>query len=157
MGDEWEKHFEEAYEEHFGDIRAQESTLRAYAPAIRPFLVELARAGEPEQADQGRLRRGTTTYGQVAGIVESSDQYVGKVLGIIDLVGQELGDPPLSPLVERKNLKGPGRGYFIWKFIDYPCCEVDTDDESALCDEMKEKWKEDLRRAFAHDDWSDWE
>ena len=120
MADEWGDHFEEAYRRHFGDIAAQESTLREYAPKIRPTLVERARAGKPEQACQGRQRRGTTMYGQVSGVVGTADQYVWKVLGIIDLLGHELDDPPLSPLVERKGLEGPGRGYFIWDFIDYP-------------------------------------
>jgi len=156
MADEWEDHFEEAYRRHFGDIAAQESTLREYAPTIRPCLVKRARTGRPEQAFQGRQRRGTTTYGQVASVVDTSGQYIGKVLGIIDFVGKELGDPPLSPLVERKNLEGPGRGYFIWDFIDYPSCKVDTDDKSALCDGMKDRWRDDLSRTYEHDNWSEW-
>lgn len=156
MGDEWDGQLSAAYKQHFGGISAQKSTLREYAPVIRADLVERAKNGDPEQADRGRSQRGTTTYGATADLVGTSSQYVWRVLGIIDLVGQRLNEPPLSPLVERSGLMGPGRGYFVWDFVDYPRERINTDAESALSDYMKKEWKNNLRETYEYDGWTEW-
>ena len=154
MSEEWKEHLDHAYSEHFSDMAAERSTLKEYALDICPHLVELAKEGDPEQAHRGRLRRGTITYGAIAEEVGTPAQYVGKVLGIIDLVGDRMGDKQLSPLVERSGLMGPGRGYFLWDFASYDC-EVDIDDESALSEEMEDRWRSDLYQTYKYEEWTE--
>jgi len=154
MDDRWAALFDEVYGQKFenSDMNTQQETLRKRAVAARPILVQLAEAGEPGDEELVTTERNTTTYGQLAEEVGSGATYVPKVLGAIDPAGEELGDPPLSPLVESSGTVGPRRGYFNWKFHGEDRIR-NPGDKDSLGTEMKKTWRQHLRTVYEHDDW----
>lgn len=152
----WAEPFDHAFGTRFTDKNVSYITLRQRAVRAQPRLVTLAEEAAPGDEDMPARTRPTVTYGELAEAVGTSPQYLGNVLAAIDFVGQELGDPPLSPLVETAQNTGPGRGYFNWPFTSGEY-EADPNDKSALSDSMKQDWRRDLRKAYAHEGWSQWE
>lgn len=100
-----------------------------------------------------KRKRNTTTYGELANMVGSNATYMAMVLGAIDLIGERLGDPPLSPLVESSRRAGPGRGYFVWSFIPEEDRIQSTKGERSIKRWMKEEWKDHLRETYEYDGW----
>lgn len=154
MGDHWDSLFDEAYHRRIepSDLAAQQDTLYERAVPARRILIQLAEHGQPGDETLVTRKRNTTTYGKLAEEVESDASYIPKVLGIIDLVGDELGEPPLSALVESSDTVGPGRGYFNWEFHGEDRIRIDSDKQS-LTPKMKQTWREHLRTVYEHDNW----
>lgn len=154
MDAHWGALFNEVYREKIepSDLAAQHDTLKKRAAQVRPILVQLAEEGQPGDEELVTRERITITYSQLAEEIGSDAAYLSKVLGAIDLVGQKLGDPPLSPLVESSGSVGPGRGYFNWSFHGEDRIR-NVSDKGALTPEMKETWRQHLRAAYEHDGW----
>ncbi|MFP9190797.1 hypothetical protein ACLI4Q_03900 [Natrialbaceae archaeon A-CW1-1] len=154
MDEKWEELFDRVFDEIFepSDMAVQRKTLKKRAVAARPVLVELAEEGDPGDEGLVTKKRNTTEYGKLADEVGSDATYMAKVLGAIDHVGQQLGDPPLSPLVESADTVGPGRGYFNWAYLGDDRIRK-PGKESSLTPEMKAKWRRHLRSTYEHDSW----
>lgn len=154
MDETWEQLFGRVFTRKFAnsDMAVQQETLQKRAAAVRPILVELAEAGEPGDEAQATQQRDTLTYGELAKRVGSDATYIPKVLGAIDLVGAELGDPPLSPLVESSRTVGPGRGYFNWEFHGEDRIP-NPGERNSLTSDMEEAWRRHLRTAYKHEGW----
>lgn len=119
MNDEWEELFDEAYKEltAIHDVTVQRDTLKQRAADAHPILITLAQEGEPGDEEEPTRARSTTEYGILADQIESNATYIWKVLVAIDKIGSKVGDPPVSPLVERADYAGPGHGYFDWDHL----------------------------------------
>lgn len=154
MDERWKEVFNRIFDERFApsDMAVQRDTLKKRADAARPILLDLAEEGEPGDEELVTRERNTITYGELADQVCSNATYMSKVLGAIDLVGAELGDPPLSPLVESSGTVGPGRGYFNWEYLGEDRIP-EPGKKSSLTADMKEKWRRHLRQTYEHDSW----
>ena len=153
MDAHWDALFDEVYQKKIepSDLVVRYDTLRKRAVQARPILIQLAEEGQPGDEELVTRERITTTYGQLAEEIGSDAAYMSKVLGAIDLVGGELGEPPLSPLVENGTV-GPGRGYFNWSFHGEDRIR-NVSDKGSLTPEMKRTWRRHLRATYEHDDW----
>ncbi|QAU12838.1 hypothetical protein EKH57_08915 [Halorubrum sp. BOL3-1] len=154
MNDEWEEQFDEAYEEltSIHDVTAQRDTLKQRAADAHPILIALAQEGEPGDEEEPTRTRPTTEYGTLANQIGSNATYIWKVLVAIDKIGSRVGDPPVSPLVERASLVGPRHDYFGWDHLVDTGFEPD-DDRAGLPDRAKREWRKRLREAYEHDEW----
>lgn len=154
MDETWEDLFDTVFDTVFepSDMAVQRKTLKKRAVAAHPILVELAEEGEPGDEELVTRERKTTEYGKLADKIDSNATYMSKVLGAIDHVGERLGDPPLSPLVESADTVGPGRGYFNWGYLGEDRIKR-PGDKSSLTDDMKTTWRKHLRRTYEHDSW----
>jgi len=141
MNDKWEEQFDEVYEELTAiyEVSAQRSTLKQRAADAHPILIALAQEGEPGDEEEPTRTRPTTEYSTLANKIGSNATYIWKVLVAIDKVGSRVGDPPVSPLVERGSLVGPGHGYFDWDHLVNIEFKLD-DDRASLPDEVKKEW-----------------
>lgn len=155
MDEQWEELFDEAYEELVGTlgVKAHRDKLKRRAAAAHPILIGLAEEGGPGDEEKPTRARSTTEYGILADQIESDAAYIRKVLVAIDKIGSRVGDPPVSPLVERANYAGPGHGYFDWEHLVTAKIELDDNDGGGLTDEAKDEWRKKLREAYEHDGW----
>jgi hypothetical protein len=155
MDEQWEELFDEAYEELIGPlgVDALRDTLKQRAADAHPVLIGLAKEGKPGDEEDPTRVRSTIEYGRLADQIESSPTYIWKVLVAIDKINLRVGDPPMSPLVERANYAGPGHGYFDWDHLVTAKIEIDDDDGGGLTDEAKDEWRKKLREAYEHDGW----
>lgn len=155
MNEQWEEIFDEAYQEVVGllGVEAQRDKLKQRAAAAHPILIGLAEEGEPGDEEKPARARSTTEYGILADQIESNATYIWKVLVAIDKIGSRVGDPPVSPLVERANYAGPGHRYFAWEHLVDTEIESGDDDRNGLTNEAKDEWRKRLREAYEHDEW----
>lgn len=154
MNEKWELVFDQIFDEHFenSDMRVTREKLKKRAIMARPLLVDLAEEGEPGDEELATKKRKTKTYGELANEINSDAAYIGKVLGAIDFVGEQLGDQFLSPLVESSSTVGPGRGFFNWEYLGNDQKRYSTE-KSSLTEPMKTTWRKYLRRTYEHDSW----
>lgn len=166
MDEKWKEKFETMFEDYPDDLSVQNETLKKRAYQARPILVNIAEEGETDEIETNKKHPTPIEYGELAEKVESDAAYMSKVLGAIDLVGEMLDEPPLSPLVVSAGTVGPGRGYFNWDYLDNcdkdymtrrgderNCSVKNPDDKSSLTREMKEDWKTHLQETYEYSDW----
>lgn len=111
----WVEHLDDVYEELFLYGLIRKDTLEDHARDLRPFLLEKAREKELVDYDEAKEK------------IETSRQYLGRVLGAINECEHREGNPMLSAIVVRdKRIDGerrPSLGFFSW-----PCVRDRTDD-----------------------------
>lgn len=78
---------------------------------------------------------------------------MGKSLGAIAHVGQELDDHLLSPLVESSKTEGPGRRYFVWSYIPKEDRLRLKGERRGLSEGLKTAWRRHLRKTYEYDGW----
>lgn len=141
------KHLDEVYEELFLYGLVRRETLEKHTGLLHPYL--------REKASQGEL----VSYEKAKGHVDTSRQYLGRVLGAINECEHRKGNPLLTAIVVRdEKIDGerhPSRGFFSWPCIQdrEPDVWVHPDKKGSLSADQLAFWEEERDWVWEH--WAD--
>lgn len=132
------EHLDDVYEELFLYGLVRKKTLEEHVQNLYPFLIEKAR------------NRESVTYEEARAHLDTSRQYLGRVLGAINEC-EDRQDNPLLTAIVLKDTKIDGKvrpslGFFTW-----PCVSeehrVHPDSPGSPSEEQLEYWEKEREKA----------